>query len=289
MAYRKMSDLRAELAGRLHFSKAQGGDSDIASLITSFLQSSQELLYWEMDWRERQIWKDVALASGAYEIDYPSEFDGDQRILNVAVNNGFTDPGPWVLSTNYAIGNFRRPTSPNGLQYEVTADAGLSATTEPTWPTSIGATVVDSGITWTARAYDVINWVPVREGIDLQHYNTLDLPTYPIRYQLKEKIEVSPRADHGYMVRLWGVKDAEPFYEDDHRPSVNDRLVFFMALAGLKTHYKHSDASVVADQFKQMFNTLKAKRGWTRSRFSKHEESPLLADPYDGHVPLVTV
>lgn len=56
----------------------------------------------------------------------------------------------WVAATNYAIGNRVIPTVVNGYYYEVTTDAGSShATTEPTWPTTIGSTVVDQGITWT--------------------------------------------------------------------------------------------------------------------------------------------
>ena len=42
-----------------------------------------------------------------------------------------------------------------------------------------------------------------------------------------------------------------------------------MALAGLKSHYKQSDAATVADQFKQMYNTTKSKKGWSRSVFSR--------------------
>jgi len=65
------------------------------------------------------------------------------------------DPGAWVAATNYSIGNFRRPTTPNGFRYEVTADAGSAGGVEPTWPTTVGSTVVDSGITWTCRSYAV--------------------------------------------------------------------------------------------------------------------------------------
>jgi hypothetical protein len=65
------------------------------------------------------------------------------------------DPGTWVAVTNYALGNFRRPTVPNGFRYEVTADAGSSGAAEPTWPTTVGATVVDDGITWTCRTFAV--------------------------------------------------------------------------------------------------------------------------------------
>jgi len=55
----------------------------------------------------------------------------------------------WVTATNYSIGNRVVPTVANGYYYEVTADAGSSGGAQPTWPTSIGTTVVDSGITWT--------------------------------------------------------------------------------------------------------------------------------------------
>lgn len=64
------------------------------------------------------------------------------------VNNTYT---AWASATNYALGNRRIPTVANGYYYEVSADAGSSGGTEPTWPTTIGDTVVDSGITWICR------------------------------------------------------------------------------------------------------------------------------------------
>lgn len=57
----------------------------------------------------------------------------------------------WQASTNYSLGDKRVPTVSNGYYYEVTADAGSSGGSEPTWPTSIDSTVVDSGITWTCK------------------------------------------------------------------------------------------------------------------------------------------
>lgn len=67
------------------------------------------------------------------------------------------DPGAWVAATNYSLGDFRRPTTANGFRYEVTADAGSSAGVEPTWPTTVGGTVVDGGITWTCRTFAVVD------------------------------------------------------------------------------------------------------------------------------------
>ena len=58
----------------------------------------------------------------------------------------------WTAATDYSAGDRVIPTSVNGYYYEVTTDAGSShATTEPTWPTTIGNTVVDQGITWTCE------------------------------------------------------------------------------------------------------------------------------------------
>lgn len=46
---------------------------------------------------------------------------------------------------------------PSALFYEATV-AGASSTVEPTWPTTAGLTVVDGGVTWTARAAISITW-----------------------------------------------------------------------------------------------------------------------------------
>jgi len=60
------------------------------------------------------------------------------------------DPNVWVASTAYAVGSAVRPTVRNGFAYEVTT-AGSTAATEPTWPTTAGATVVNGGVTFTCR------------------------------------------------------------------------------------------------------------------------------------------
>ena len=66
--------------------------------------------------------------------------------------------GDWAASTNFAVGDrvVCRPTygttAARAFIYECTADAGSSGASEPSWPTTAGNTVVDSGITWTCRA-----------------------------------------------------------------------------------------------------------------------------------------
>ena len=56
----------------------------------------------------------------------------------------------WVASNAQNVGDAVIPTTANGYFYECTV-AGTTDTSEPTWPTSVGATVVDNTVTWTCR------------------------------------------------------------------------------------------------------------------------------------------
>jgi lambda family phage minor tail protein L len=57
----------------------------------------------------------------------------------------------WQASTAYVVGDIvaATVTPATGLVFRCTV-AGTSASTEPAWPTDIGSTIVDSGVTWAA-------------------------------------------------------------------------------------------------------------------------------------------
>ncbi len=78
-----------------------------------------------------------------------------QTTVNPGVDNINITPtdtlDAWVLSTAYVIGDSREPTVDNGYRYVVSV-AGTSDTTEPTWPTAIGSTILDGGAVWTCTA-----------------------------------------------------------------------------------------------------------------------------------------
>ena len=66
------------------------------------------------------------------------------------------DPGAWSAGATIAANAFRRPTVANGFRYEATAGGGgTTGGSEPTWPTTVNATVVDNAITWTCRTFAV--------------------------------------------------------------------------------------------------------------------------------------
>ena len=64
-----------------------------------------------------------------------------------------TDINPyfvWAASTALTVGTRISPTTPTAYLY--TASAGTTGTTEPTWPTTVGGTVVNGGVTFTCIA-----------------------------------------------------------------------------------------------------------------------------------------
>ena len=60
--------------------------------------------------------------------------------------------GEWTAAHAYALGAIIEPVTPNGYKYQVSTAGTSHATTEPTWPTSIGSTVTDGTIVWTCLA-----------------------------------------------------------------------------------------------------------------------------------------
>jgi hypothetical protein len=59
----------------------------------------------------------------------------------------------WPTSTAVSVGNYYRPTTPNGRRYYASV-AGTTAGTEPVWPTGAASTVTDGGVTWTEDGRD---------------------------------------------------------------------------------------------------------------------------------------
>lgn len=60
----------------------------------------------------------------------------------------------WESNFDYAVDDLviPSPAKETGFWYKVITDTGSSGTTEPVWPTTLGGTVVDGGLTWEAIA-----------------------------------------------------------------------------------------------------------------------------------------
>lgn len=54
----------------------------------------------------------------------------------------------WSTSQTWKLGDYIIPSAANGYWYKATVAGAGDTTTEPTWPTTVGATVVDNAATW---------------------------------------------------------------------------------------------------------------------------------------------
>lgn len=131
---------------------------------------------------ESSFFSDVALSVPIVQTDFEQLEDGESgtgmpspadRVVYFGLPNAakqaqaLSNPGvdpiltsivsnvaAWQASTTYAIGDIVQPSTPNGYKYQAES-AGDSDAAEPAWPTTIGASVVDNGVTW--RCIDEIH------------------------------------------------------------------------------------------------------------------------------------
>ena len=76
-----------------------------------------------------------------------STYPNKNVLIGYQAGINLTQPSTWAASHAYSLGEYCRPTTINGYNYEVII-AGTSGSSQPTWPTTLGATVVDGGVTW---------------------------------------------------------------------------------------------------------------------------------------------
>lgn len=76
-----------------------------------------------------------------------------KTVVYTAANSWAT---AWAASTARAVGDVVRPTTGNGFLYRCSAAGTSDPSTEPTWPTGIGQTVVDGTATWVCAGTGIL-------------------------------------------------------------------------------------------------------------------------------------
>jgi hypothetical protein len=86
-------------------------------------------------------------------------------------------------------------------------------------------------------------WYPLIQGIPPEFYTQLQASTgWPTHYQIRGCIEVLPAPQEAYKLRIRGHFGLLPFDDPDDVPTIDDHVVFLLALAQAKSHYGQGDA-----------------------------------------------
>jgi hypothetical protein len=90
------------------------------------------------------------------ELRVRTEPGGTVYLLCTATNDRIElgyDPPKWVLSTAYVAGQQVVPRTLNGWVYQCVT-AGTTNSSQPTWPTTLGANVTDGSVVWRCETTD---------------------------------------------------------------------------------------------------------------------------------------
>jgi hypothetical protein len=118
-------------------------------------------------------------------------------------------------------------------------------------------------VTWCGVQMDD-TWYPLECGIPPELYSG-NPNGWPQRYEVRQCIEVWPTPDqtNGTLI-IKGHFGLEAFAADDDPTTIDDRLVFLLALANAKAHYGRPDANNYIAQMEQMMLNLVAGSHETR-------------------------
>lgn len=107
-------------------------------------------------------------------------------------------------------------------------------------------------------------WSPLVCGIPPELY-THPTTGWPSRYEIRQCIEIWPAPDATeQFLRIKGHFGLDAFAEDEDRTTIDDQLVFLLALANAKAHYGKPDAKNYVDQLEVMMQNLVAGSHHTR-------------------------
>lgn len=120
-------------------------------------------------------------------------------------------------------------------------------------------------ITWAGVSRDGEAWTELWCGIDPVRYSMSDLTGRPDSYEVRQCIEVWPAPDDdAYKLRIKGHFGLQPFAADDDQTTIDDSLVFLLALSNAKAHYGQPDAGNYIAELETMMQDLVAGTHQTR-------------------------
>jgi hypothetical protein len=125
--------------------KVLGGDADVDNFLKATRSNIQDLEAAVIEQKAKAVRHEFENCFINGDIgSNPKQFDGAYKLLKGTA---------WEAATAYALNAVVVPTigKENGWEYRCTVAGTSHATTEPTWPTAEGGTVVDNTVTWTCQ------------------------------------------------------------------------------------------------------------------------------------------
>lgn len=101
------------------------------------------------------------------------------------------------------------------------------------------------GVEWSGIQDPKNTWTPIFEGIVPELYTMVTQLGRPVRYEVRECIEVFPAPDGPYELWLKAHIALQPFTADGDETTIDSEVVFLHALAVAKAHYGQADANAV--------------------------------------------
>lgn len=102
-------------------------------------------------------------------------------------------------------------------------------------------------------------WTRLDEGITTEMWSTMETLSYPSRYERYAQIQMYPKADQLYTIRIWYMKDLARFTESGDNATLDDSMVFLHALANAKAHYRQPDAQTYQGQLDTLLSRIRGQ------------------------------
>lgn len=99
------------------------------------------------------------------------------------------------------------------------------------------------GVEWSGIEDPKATWTPIFEGIVPELYTMVAQLGRPVRYEIRECIEVFPAPDGPYTLWLKAHIALQPFASDGDETTIDSEAVFLRALALGKAHYGQVDSN----------------------------------------------
>lgn len=143
-----------------------------------------------------------------------------------------------------------------------------------------GAVLNPYKVTWVG--FEDLNkaWYRMDDGIPPEFYTRANINFgWPTRYEIRSCIEIFPAPQAAYTLWIKGDFGVDPLVADTDRFTLDDKMVFLLALGNMKAHYGQKDAQIVLTQAANYVRSIVAGSHGTKRYVPRSETANPLTPP----------